>query len=245
MWTFVMLVIKITSNFFLLVSTLAPSRPSNKIFATYIKIFMKRNWKQFILSVTFRGVAAFSYTYSSLISWGVTHEISTRKNFEPTTYQRNFSWTCKIPTRKKFRLMKYPRKKITDPRNTREKKFHTHEIAMRKNFRPMITQDPRNLAHFSGGFAGSQVHWLQTIKRITVGVWHAFTDVFCWKIFLLTRLRIFCTTHWIRGPEKLYTGFKPPCLNILFKTHRFKRLMLIEFLNDDSTHFRNNKTMNK
>ena len=57
-----------------------------------------------------------------------THEISTRKNLEPT---------------------KYPREKILDPRNTHEKKLWTHKIPTRKYFGPMKylrekNLDPRN-----------------------------------------------------------------------------------------------------
>ena len=37
--------------------------------------------------------------------------------------------------------MKYPRKKIFDPRNTYEKRFWTHEIPKRKATGP--TKDPR------------------------------------------------------------------------------------------------------
>ena len=54
--------------------------------------------------------------------------------------------------------MNYRREKISDPRNTHEEKFQTHEIAMRQKLnprrhnstrptRPTMAQDPRNLVH--------------------------------------------------------------------------------------------------
>ena len=62
-----------------------------------------------------------------------------------TTHEKKFP-TYEIPTRKRFRLTKYSREKISDPSNTLRKKFQTHEypqekfvahkIPTRKKFRP-------------------------------------------------------------------------------------------------------------
>ena len=70
-------------------------------------------------------------------------------------------WSHEIPTRKNFRPKKYPREKILDSRNIREKKYRTHKVPTRKNFGPTkarwhgctepmrlgVARDPRNLAH--------------------------------------------------------------------------------------------------
>ena len=117
---------------------------------------------------------------------------------------------------------------------------------MRKKIRSMMAQDPRNLAHSSSDYvclrfflgplaANDKENYCRCLIRFYK----------CLLKYLLPLLRVCCTTHWMRGPKKPYTRFKPPCLNILFKTQRFKGLMLIYFLNDDRILFRNNKTINK
>ena len=61
--------------------------------------------------------------------------------------------------RRNFEFSNYPREKNSDPRNTHEKKFQTHEIPTGKTFvptkarwhdgtRPTLARDPQNLAHF-------------------------------------------------------------------------------------------------
>ena len=85
-----------------------------------------------------------------------THEISTRKNFGPTKYQRekvsalqnthekNF-WTHEIATRKNLgptkypreKTQKYPQEKISDPPR--------HDDT--RPMRPAIAQNPHKLAH--------------------------------------------------------------------------------------------------
>ena len=74
----------------------------------------------------------------------------TTENYE-FTHRREF-WTHEIPTRKYFRLSKYPRENIFYPRNTHEKKVLTHEIPTKARWhdgtrptRPTIARDPRNL----------------------------------------------------------------------------------------------------
>ena len=77
-------------------------------------------------------------------------------------------WTHEIPDRKTLgptrRIMnctKYPREKFLDPRDTNEKKFQTHEILMRKYFRPMRKHfGPMKLKEFSTLF-------IYTLKVLT------------------------------------------------------------------------------
>ena len=66
-----------------------------------------------------------------------THEIPTKKTFDPqNTYEKKI-WSTK-----------FPREKILDSRNTHEKKFRTLEDTVaRWPTRPTMARAPRNLAH--------------------------------------------------------------------------------------------------
>ena len=80
---------------------------------------------------------------------------------EPQNTHDEKCWTHELTTRKNFEPKKYLEEKTQDPGNTHEKVFWTHGIPTRKNFkptkarwhrgtrptRPTMTQDPRNLAH--------------------------------------------------------------------------------------------------
>ena len=75
----------------------------------YVEVGVLKNWKQLFLSVT----------YSLFIVAGVRHLfilILHLYNHEvPAKHPRDKVWTHEIPTRKNFRLTKYPRQKILDP----------------------------------------------------------------------------------------------------------------------------------
>lgn len=72
----------------------------------FVKVGAQRNWKQFFLSVTY-----FVFTGGEV--WHLFI-------LTPQLYFHE------LPTQ-------YPQEKILDPQNTHQKKFWTHEIAMRKN----------------------------------------------------------------------------------------------------------------
>ena len=66
----------------------------------------------------------------------------------PTEYPREKNWTHKIPMRKNFEPAKYPRDKISDPRNIHKKITWSHEIPTGNKLDPQNTHeknlDPRS-----------------------------------------------------------------------------------------------------
>ena len=63
----------------------------------------------------------------------------------PMKYPREKIWTHEIFTTKHFRPN--PREKISDPRNTHEKKLWTHEIPTRKKIGPQNTLEKKFRTH--------------------------------------------------------------------------------------------------
>ena len=69
---------------------------------------------------------------------------NTKKKIGPTKYSREKFWVQKVSARKNFGPKKYPRenisgqqiptRKVSDLRNTHERKFCTHKILQKKNW---------------------------------------------------------------------------------------------------------------
>ena len=76
------------------------------------------------------------YLYNCWNRFGIEYEVWDIVLFHFFSCGQQLKIT-KLPTRENFGPAKYPQEKVSDARNTHEKKFWTHEIPTRKNFRPM------------------------------------------------------------------------------------------------------------